>query len=144
MCGGGRPQEHIDAEAQRERDRQARIAQERQRELDRLAREREATAAAQQAQLQALQQQQIEAEQQQNAQAAQLGAEQRQRLAGISARGTAVSESLQILARQPAKQAPTAAVDDKNTRQQGAKTTTASLRMGSGSYGAGSGANISV
>lgn len=144
MCGGGRPQEHVEAEAQRERDRQNRIAQERQRELDRLATERQATAAAQQAQMLALQKQQAESEQTQQAQVAQLGQEQQQRLAGISARGTAVSESLQILARTPSKQAPTAAVDDNKNRQQGARTTTASLRMGSGSYGVGSGANISV
>jgi len=143
MCGG-RPQAHVDAEAQRERDRQNRIAQERQRELDRLAREREATAAAQQAQLQALQRQQVESERAQRSQVAQLGQDQQQRLAGINARGAAVSQSLQILARTPSKQAPTAAVDDNKNRQQGARTTTANLRMGSGSYGAGSGANFSV
>lgn len=143
MCGG-RPQSHIDAEAQRERDRQDRIAQERQRELDRLAEERTATAAAQQAQLLALQAQQDEAAAQQKAEAGRLQVEQQQRLGQIRSAGTAVTQSLQILARQGGRQAPTAAVDDTTNRQQGARTTTASLRMGSGSFGAGSGANISV
>jgi len=144
MCGGGRPQSHIDAEAQRERDRLDRIAQERQRELDRLAEERVTTAAAQQAQLLALQAQQNDAVNQQNAEVSRLQGEQQQRLGQIRSAGTAVTQSLQILARQGSNQAPTAAVDSNRARQQGAKTTTASLRMGSGSYGAGSGANISV
>lgn len=142
MCGGG---DNGDAErARQEQERQNQIARQRQEELDRLARERQATAAAQQAQMMALQNQQAEIEAQQQTQANQLGQEQQARLGGINARGRAVTESLQILARQPSKQAPTAAMDDNKNRQQGARTTTASLRMGSGSYGAGSGANISV
>lgn len=143
MCGG-RPQSHIDAEAQRERDRLDRIAQERQRELDRLAEERTNTAAAQQAQLLALQAQQEDAATQQKAEVARLQGEQQQRLGQIRSAGTAVTQSLQILARQASNQAPTAAIDPNKTRAQGARTTTASLRMGSGSYGVGSGANISV
>jgi len=144
MCGGGRPREHIEAEAQRERDRLDRIAQERQRELDRLAQERTTTATAQQAQLLALQAQQEDAVRQQRADVTRLQGEQQRRLDQIRSAGTAVTQSLQILARQANKQAPTAAVDDNRTRAQGARTTTASLRMGSGSYGVGSGANISV
>ena len=144
MCGGGRPQEHINAEAQRERDRLDRIAQERQRELDRLAEERTTTAAAQQAQLLALQAQQDDAVNQQKAEVGRLQGEQQQRLGQIRSAGTAVTQSLQILARQASNQAPTASIDDNRTRQHGARTTSASLRMGSGSYGTGAGANISV
>lgn len=144
MCIGGRPREHIEAEAQRERDRLDRIARERQRELDRLADERTATAAAQQAQLLALQTQQEDAMAQQKTEVSRLQNEQQQRLGQLRSTNNAVTQSLQILARQASNQAPTAAMDDNRTRAQGAKTTSASLRMGSGSYGVGSGANISV
>lgn len=138
MCGGRTDQGETIYQVAAKREIQ------RQQEMERIAREREAIAAAQQAQMLALQKQQTEFEQAQRDQVAQLGQEQQQRLAGISARGAAVSESLQILARTPSKQAPTAAVDDNKNRQQGARTTTANLRMGSGSYGAGAGANFSV
>lgn len=146
MCSGnaGRQQHHAEEEARRQQAQADAEARRKQEELARLARERESAAAAQQAQLIALQQQQAQAEAQQAAQAQELTAQQQERIAGIGARGQAVSQSLQILARQTADQGPTAAVDTKRRQAGGAKTTTAGLRMGAGSYGAGSGANISV
>lgn len=147
MCFGnaGRQEEHARAEAQRRQDEANRQAQARQAELDRLARERETMAAQQQAQMTALMAQQQQAEAQQQQQASELQAQQSERLAGINARGQAVSQSLQILARRPATQGPTASVDTQQpSARTGARTTQASLRMGSGSYGVGSGANISV
>jgi len=126
---------------QAEADAEARRKQE---QLAQLAREREAAAAAQQAQMIALQQQQAEAEAKQAAEAQQLSTQQQERLAGIGARGQAVTQSLQILANRRASQGPTAAVDTTRRMTRGAKTTTPGLRMGAGSYGAGSGANISV
>ena len=91
-----------------------------------------------------MQQQQAEQEASQQAEVAQLRAEQTERIGGIRARGQAVSSSLAILAQQGGQQGRTAAVDTRQRSAKGAKTTQASLRMGSGSYGAGSGANISV
>lgn len=147
MCFGnaGRQEEHARAEAQRRQDEANRQAAAKQAELERLAREREALAAQQQAEMQRLAAEQQQAEAQQQQQAATLQNEQGQRLAGINARGQSVTQSLAILSRQPATQGPTAAVDTEQRGQRSAaKTTQASLRMGSGSYGAGSGANISV
>ena len=73
-----------------------------------------------------------------------LRAEQEELLAGIKARGTAVTSSLKILAQDP-RRAQTAQVTKKNQPKRGAKTTKASLKIGSGSQSkSGSGANISV
>ena len=144
MCFGGGG-DNGQAEAARQQEEANRRARERQAELDRLAREREVLAAQQQAEMQRLAAEQQQAEAQQQQQVATLQNEQGQRLAGINARGQSVTQSLAILSRQPATQGPTAAVDTEQRGQRSAaKTTQASLRMGSGSYGAGSGANISV
>ena len=146
MCSGnaGRQEHHAREEAKRKQAQADAEARRKQEQLAQLARERETAAAAQRAQLIALQQQQAEAEAQQAAEAQQLTAQQKDRLAGINARGQAVTQSLQILSREGADQGPTAAVDTTRRTARGAKTTTASLRMGAGSYGAGSGANFSV
>ena len=146
MCSGnaGRRQHHAEEEARRRQAQADAEARRRQEQLAQLAREREATATAQQAQLVALQQQQTQAEAQQSTEVQQLTAQQRERLAGIDARGQAVTQSLQILANETAGQGPTAAVDATRRTARGARTTTAALRMGAGSYGAGSGANFSV
>lgn len=119
-------------------------AEARQRELQRIARERKALAATQMAQMQAMKNQQQLNESQQRNQAAQLGAEQQRRLGGIEAQGRAASSSLFILSGQEAKAAPSATQSKELKAGRGAKTTTAGLRIGSGGYGAGSGANIAV
>ena len=146
MCGGnaGRQQHHADEEAKRRQAQADADARRRQEEMDRIARENRAAAAAQQAQLVAMQQQQLEQQAAQDAEVAQLKAQQTERIGGIRARGQAVASSMTILAQQGGKQGPTAAVDTTQKTTRGAKTTQASLRMGAGSYGAGSGANISV
>ena len=66
------------------------------------------------------------------------------KLAGIKARGQAVTSSLKILASDP-RRAQTAQVDTRNKTRRGAKTTRTTLKIGSGSQSdAGSGANIAV
>ena len=146
MCSGNanRKQHHAEEEGRRQQAQADAEARRKQEQLAQLAREREAAAAAQRAQMIALEQQRAQVEVQQAAEAQQLTAQQQDRLAGIGARGQAVTQSLQILAREGADQGPTAAVDTTRRVARGAKTTTASLRMGAGSYGAGSGANFSV
>ena len=146
MCGGnaGRQQHHANEEAKRRQAQADEDARRKREEMERVARERQAAAAAQQAQLVAMQQQQAEQQAAQDAEVAQLRAQQTERIGGIRARGQAVASSLTILANQGGKQGPTAAVDTTQRTSRGAKTTQASLRMGAGSYGAGSGANISV
>lgn len=146
MCSGnaGRQQHHANEEAKRRQAQADEEARRKREEMERISRERQAAAAAQRAQLIAMQQQQAEQEASQQAEVAQLRAEQAERIGGIRARGQAVSSSLAILAQQGGQQGRTAAVDTRQRSAKGAKTTQASLRMGSGSYGAGSGANISV
>lgn len=146
MCSGnaGRQQHHANEEAKRRQAQADAEARRRQEEMDRIARENRAAAAAQQAQLVAMQQQQAAQEAAQTAQVKEMQQQQAERIGGIRARGQAVSSSLQILANQGGKQGRTAAVDTTQKTTRGAKTTQASLRMGAGSYGAGSGANISV
>ena len=128
---------------------QARRAEAIQKEIDRrdaprrLAEERQALIAQQQAEMVAYERQMAEQQAKQEQQAAGLQAQQNERLAGIRARGSAVAQSLQVLGQQ-GSQAPTAQMTKRSTPQQGARTTSASLRMGSTSTGAGSGANISV
>jgi hypothetical protein len=146
MCGGnaGRQQHHANEEAKRRQAQADADARRRREEMERVARERQAAAAQQQAQLVAMQREQAAQQAAQDQQVAGMRAEQAERIGGIRARGQAVSSSLTILAQQGREQGPTAAVDTTRRNARGAKTTQASLRMGAGSYGAGSGANISV
>ena len=109
----------------------------------RLAEERRALIAQQQAESVKYQQQIADQRVQQSAQIEDLQSQQTERIAGIRARGTAVTQSLQILGRQ-GSQAPTAAMTKRVNRPQGARSTSASLRMGSTGNSAGSGANFSV
>lgn len=128
---------------------QAQRTTELQKEIDRrdaprrLAEERRALIAQQEAQMAAYEQQLKDQQAQQAQTVADLTAKQAEKVAGIRARGTAVTQSLQILGR-PKGTAPTAAMTKRNEQPKGARTTSASLRMGSTSTGAGSGANISV
>jgi hypothetical protein len=62
----------------------------------------------------------------------------------IGNNASAVAGSLRILAAQPKTQAPTAVMTPRQRQRVGARSTTASLRMGSTSQGTGSGANIAV
>ena len=124
------------SQAEYERE-QARLAQER------LAEQRRALIAQQQAQAVQYQQQMAAQQVQQSAQAQDLQAQQAERIAAIRARGLAVTQSLQILGRQ-GSQAPTAAVTRRVNRSKGARSASASLRMGSTGNSAGSGANFSV
>lgn len=130
-------------------DKQAQRTQELQAEIDRrdaprrLAEERRALIAQQQAEAVKYERQMADQQAQQVAQTEELQAQQAERIGGIRARGQAVAQSLQILGQQGSK-APTAAMSRPKTRQATARSTSASLRMGSTSTGAGSGANISV
>lgn len=146
MCGGnaGRQQHHANEQAKREQARVDEEARRKREEMERISRERQAAATRQQAQLVAMQREQAAQQAAQNQQVAGMRAEQAERIGGIRARGQAVASSLTILAQQGGQQGRTAAVDTRQRSAKGAKTTQASLRMGSGSYGAGSGANISV
>jgi len=109
----------------------------------RLADERNALIAQQQAEMLAYERQMADQQDRQAEQAAGLQAQHNERVTGIRARGSAVAQSLQVLG-QKGLQAPTAQMTKRTNAQQGARTTSASLRMGSTSAGAGSGANISV
>ena len=82
---------------------------------------------------------------QQQAQAAQLKVQQEERVAGIRAAGSAVTQSLQILGKQQAKQGPTAAA----TAPAGKKAVSrmapnSGLRIGSTQAGSGAGANVAI
>jgi Skp family chaperone for outer membrane proteins len=138
MCFGGGGDNGAAAQAEADR-----LANERREELNRLAREREAIAAQQQAEMQRLAAEQEAAMAAQSQQTAEMKAQQQEQLAGIRARGTAVTQSLQILARQGAQQAPSASVGGKPTVQ-GAKQTTAGLRIGATGRASGSGTNVAV
>tara|TARA_Y100001963_G_scaffold27161_1_gene37006 strand:- start:1131 stop:1625 length:495 start_codon:yes stop_codon:yes gene_type:complete len=121
-----------------------RLAEQRRLEQKRLADARQATAAQQRAQLIQMEADQLKVIEGQKGEAAGLRAEQAEKLAGIRARGRAVTGSLKILAGER-KTAPTAAVDTRQKIKRGAKTSQASLRIASqGAAGKGSGANISV
>ena len=133
--------ENAAKKAQQEADRKA---EERRKELAALAQAREATAAQQQAQLVKMEADQARVLADQDETATGLRAENEAKLAGIRARGRAVTGSLKILA-QDRKSAPTAAVNTKKPRTKSAKTTQASLRIASqGASGRGAGTNISV
>ena len=130
-------------------EKQAQRTAELQKEIDRrdaprrLAEERRALIAQQQAEMVAYERQMADQQAKQAQQAAGLQAQHNEKVAGIRARGSAVAQSLQVLG-QKGSQAPTAQMTTRSTPQQGARTTTASLRMGSTGNSAGSGANISV
>lgn len=116
-----------------------------QAELNRLAAERQAAVQQQQQQLAAAQAQSLKIQQDQAAQVQQLQAAQDQRLASVRLVGDAVTQSLKILGNmQRMGAAPTAAMSAQRKTRRGAPTASASLRIGSGSYAAGSGANFSV
>lgn len=138
MCSGrGRN----NGAAQAEADRQAAAAQA---EANRIAAERQAVIAQQMAEQQQLQKQAAEQSAAQQVKVNELQAQQAERLGSIRASGTAVTQSLRILSQSGGKQAPTAAVASKPKAAKGARTSAASLRMGSTSQGTGSGANLSV
>lgn len=59
-------------------------------------------------------------------------------------RGAAVSGSLRVLSQGSTRSGPSAQQSSRFQQTRGAKNTTASLRMGSGSRGRGSGANLSI
>jgi hypothetical protein len=143
MCAGNqrRNAEHEAAKRQREADA---VAAQRQAEMNRLAAERQATAATQQAQLRQMQEQAAAEQGLQQAEVDRLRAQQQERLAGLQSMGTAVSQSLRILGSAGSQQAPTAAVAPRQKEQAGARSTTASLRMGATSQGRGSGVNVAV
>ena len=139
-----RKKRRVEKEAARKQAEMDRLAREKQAEMERLKRQRETTAAQQRANLQAMQIEQNKIVEGQKSQAASLRAEQAEKLAGIKARGQAVTSSLKILATDP-RRAQTAQVDTRNKTRRGAKTTKTSLKIGSGSQSdAGSGANIAV
>jgi hypothetical protein len=144
MCaGGGGNNRHHEEEAKRRQWAAERAAQEQQARMEALAREREAVAAQQQAQMQQMAAQQQAAEIAQQQQTAEMRVQQQERLAGINARGQAVTQSLRILSQQSA-QAPTAQATGRAAGVTGAKQTTAGLRIGSTGRGTGSGANVAV
>jgi hypothetical protein len=113
-------------------------------EMKRLSTEREAAIAQQMADSQRMQQEMANQTVAQQEKVNSLRAEQATKLGTIRAAGTAVTQSLRILGQSGGQQAPTAAVANKVRSAKGARTSTASLRMGSTSQGTGSGANLSV
>tara|TARA_B100000073_G_C23618553_1_gene527527 strand:- start:130 stop:597 length:468 start_codon:yes stop_codon:yes gene_type:complete len=130
--------------AQKKADEEAKRKQD---ELDRLAAEREAAAVAQQQQLEDMQRQQDERVAQQQAQKAELERQHTLRMDKLEKEGTAATataRSLQVLAMKKQTKAPTATQTKAVKGTRGAKTTNVGLRIGSGSRGTGSGANLSV
>jgi hypothetical protein len=113
-------------------------------DLKAIAQEREQLMAQQVADSQRMQQEMANQAAAQQEKVNTLRIEQDKKLAGINAAGTAVTQSLRILGQSSGKQAPTAAMASKPKAARGARTSTASLRMGSTSQGTGSGANLSV
>ena len=147
MCSGAGRKKAAKRAARKEQKRLDREAKRRQEELDRLAAEREAAAAQQKAELAAMQDAQ---EQKMQAQAAQQAELERQHLARMDqlkkegTAATATARSLQVLAMKKQTKAPTATQTKAVKGTRGAKTTNVGLRIGSGSRGTGSGANLSV
>jgi len=139
-----RPTERPPTPEQYAQQQAAAAAAAQQAELDRMARERQAIAAQQQAQMVAYQQQLLSQQNTQAAQAQQLQAQQAQRLGEIAARGMAVAQSLKILAIPGSQQGPTASMSQQRRRTTGARTAAASLRIGAMGSGTGAGANFSV
>ena len=145
--GAERRQREAEREAKRKQEELDRQARERQAELDRLASERQAAAAAQQRQLAALQEQQAQRQREQAAQRAELERQHAARMDKLQKEGTAATataRSLQVLAMKKQTKAPTATQTKTPKGTRGAKTTNVGLRIGSGSRGTGSGANLSV
>ena len=133
--------ENAAKKAQQEADRQA---EEKKKELEALKVAREATAAQQLAQLQQMEADQAKVVEDRRNQETTLRAEQEEKLAGIRARGQAVTGSLKILSQQR-KAGRTAQVNRKSPRTKAPKTTQASLKIASqGASGKGAGPNISV
>lgn len=133
--------------AKKEQEKADKEAKRRQQELDRLAAEREAAAAAQKQQMQDMQAQQDERLRQQQAQKAELERQHALRMDKLEKEGTAATataRSLQVLAMKKQTKAPTATQTKAVKGTRGAKTTNVGLRIGSGSRGTGSGANLSV
>ena len=131
-------------EAQEKADKEAKAKQD---ELDRLAAEREAAAAQQKAELAAMQDAQDQKMQAQAAQKAELERQHALRMDKLKKEGnaaTATARSLQVLAMKKQTKAPTATQTKAVKGTRGAKTTNVGLRIGSGSRGTGSGANLSV
>jgi len=133
--------ENAAKKAQQEADRQAEA---KRKELEALKVAREATAAQQLAQLQQMEADQAKVVEDRKNQETTLRAEQEEKLAGIRARGQAVTGSLKILSQQR-KAGRTAQVNRKSPRTKTPKTTQASLKIASqGASGKGAGTNISV
>jgi DNA-binding protein H-NS len=97
----------------------------------------------QQEQLASSQLQMAQQQQQQAAVVDQLRIQQDARLQQISSVGNAVAASLRILAA-PQATAPTAAVARSKKQAKGARTGSASLRIGSTASGSGAGPNLSI
>jgi hypothetical protein len=122
-------------------------AKRKQAELDALAAEREAAAAQQQKDLANMQAEQDKRIRQQQAQKAELERQHALRMEKLEKEGTAATataRSLQVLAMKKQTKAPTATQTKAVKGTRGAKTTNVGLRIGSGSRGTGSGANLSV
>ena len=133
--------ENAAKKAQQEADRQA---EQKRKELEALRVAREATAAQQLAQLQQMEADQAKVVADRRTQESTLRAEQEEKLAGIRARGQAVTGSLKILSQQR-RAGRTAQINRKSPRTKAPKTTQASLKIASqGASGKGAGTNISV
>ena len=139
MCGGGGGGRD---NGQAEANARAAAAQA---ELDRQAAERENILKIQREQAAEMERQQAALVAQQQAEATRLQAQQAERLAGIRTAGSAVTQSLQILGKQQAKQGPTAAATapaDKKAVSRMAPNS--GLRIGSTQAGSGAGANVAI
>ena len=119
-----------------------------QSQLDQVAREREAIVAQQQEQgleLQRQQQAEVARQAELKAELERQQAAQQLYIAGARAAAQSVAQSLQILSGSSTNQAPTAAVAQrKRGLAGGARTASASLRIGSVSSGSGAGPNLPV
>lgn len=133
--------ENAAKKAQQEADRQAEV---KRKELEALRVAREATAAQQLSQLQKMEADQAKVIADRKETTSILRAEQEEKLAGIRARGQAVTGSLKVLS-QERKTGRTAQINRKSPRIKTPKTTQASLKIASqGASGKGAGTNISV
>jgi hypothetical protein len=139
--------ENYDSELEQYNSAQAEI-QRRQQAKDQLAAqavERENILKAQREQAVEMERQQAEIVAQQQAQAAEMERQQTERLAGIRTAGSAVTQSLQILGKQPGKQAPTAAAAAPSGKKAVSRMAPSSgLRIGSTQAGSGAGANVAI
>ena len=126
----------------------AQVQAQMQAEADRIARERAAIVAQQQAQLLEMQRQQqaeVARQAELKAQFERQQAAQQLYIAGTRAATQSVAQSLQILSGSNTNQAPTAAMAQrKRGLTGGARTASASLRIGSVGAGSGAGPNLAV